>query len=52
VFRGFEANLSDHQGQSKLTQSASNSVQDVVFGHPYLEFGHLKTQEFSDSLEG
>ena len=51
MFRGFEANLSDHQGQSKLTQSASNSVQDVVFGHPYLEFGHLKTQEFSDSLE-
>jgi hypothetical protein len=51
VFRGFEANLSDHQGQSKLTQSASNPIQDVLFGHPYLEVGHLKTQEFLDSLE-
>jgi hypothetical protein len=51
VFRDFEANLSDHQGQSKLTQSASNSVHDVLFGHPSLAFGHLKVQDFSDSLE-
>jgi hypothetical protein len=51
VFRGFEANLSDHRGQSKLTQSVSNPLQHVLFSHPYLEFGHLKEQDFSDSLE-
>jgi hypothetical protein len=51
VFRGFEANLSDHQGQSKLTQSVSNPLQHVLFGHPSLEIGHLKEQDFSDSLE-
>jgi hypothetical protein len=51
VFRDFEANLSDHQGQSKLTQSASNSVQEELFGHPSLVSGHLKVQDFLDSLE-